>query len=157
VGPQARLGTGDPKRWAKRCSIRRACPPFEALRRCDAALAALDFLSNSPADREGHVVALRGTLSLAPLITTAAACRPQPRDLGQPCCNQIGSAAVVQCGSIAVELDRLGCTGDDSGLCCDTPAFGQHVIATGKLIHIPLGPGGIEWQLNDPRLCVEAR
>jgi hypothetical protein len=156
VGREALLGGGNPKHWERRCSIHRACAPFKPLRQCDARLSALDSLPNSPIDREGQVVALRGTLALGPSFTTAVGCEPKPHDPRRPCCNDIGCGAVVQCADAAVLLDRLGCGGDESGQCCNTPAFGQRVVAVGKLVHITPEPGGIEWQLDDPRLCSEA-
>ena len=156
VGREALLGGGNPKHWEKRCSIHRPCSLFKALRPCDAKLSALDSLPSSPIDRQGQVVALRGTLALTPVVTTAAGCEPKPHDPRQPCCNEVGTAAVIQCGDTAVVLDRLGCFGDESRLCCNTPAFGQAVVAVGKLVRFPPEWGGVEWQLDDPRLCLQA-
>jgi hypothetical protein len=155
VGNEARVIDGNPKLWAKGCWIQRACGPFKALRKCDANLSALDPLANFPADREGQVVALRGTLALSSLATTAMACRQQPH-AGRGCCNQVGCGAVIQYGDTAVLLDKLGCRGDDSRVCCDTPAFGEAVVAVGKLVRAPGESSGIEWRLDDPRLCSEA-
>ena len=155
-GSEARLRGGDPKKWSKGCLIQRSCQPFKPLPQCEAQRSAVDSFGSS-ANRVGQVVALRGMLNLAQVLTTAADCAPQAHDSGRPCCNKVGCGAVVQCGDTAVRLDGLGCGGDESRLCCNTPAFGQSVIAVGKLIHIPIEPGGIEWQLEDPRLCSEAR
>jgi hypothetical protein len=155
VGREARLGGDNPKHWGNSCLTQHACAPFKVLSQCDARLSPLDSLPNSPVDHQGQIVALRGSLTLAPVITTARACRPKPHDPAALCCNQIGTAAVVQCGNTPVLLDRLGCSGDESRLCCDTPAFGQPVVALGKLVRIPVGPGGIEWQLEGPKLCTD--
>jgi len=40
------------------------------------------------------------------------------------------------------------CTGDDSRLCCEAPAFGQTVIATGVLTESAHG-----WGLDNPIVC----
>jgi hypothetical protein len=44
---------------------------------------------------------------------------------------------------------KLGCTGDDSRLCCRTQAFGQLVVATGKL-----GGSKVQgWDLRSAEIC----
>ena len=156
VGGQALLGVDNPKRWEKRCAVQRACAPFKALSHCDPKLSVLDSLGTSPGDYAGQAVALRGTLSLGPYVTTAVACQPMPRDHRRPCCNQVGTPAFIQCGNTPVLLDGLGCRGDESRLCCDAPAFGQAVVATGNLARSPGGVDSIEWQLDTPKLCLEA-
>lgn len=155
VGGEARLGDDEPKRWEKRCSIQRACSPLAALGPCDPALTVRDSPANSN-DGDGKTIALRGTLSLGPIVTTAMACEPKLRDPRRRCCNQLGTRAILQCGDASVGLDKLGCAGDESRLCCDAPAFGQTVVAFGKLRRFPAEPGGIEWQLDEPKLCLEA-
>jgi hypothetical protein len=44
---------------------------------------------------------------------------------------------------------KMGCTGDDSRLCCRTQAFGQLVVATGKL-----GGSKVQgWDLRSAEIC----
>gem|GEM_PF-4975969 len=48
--------------------------------------------------------------------------------------------------------------GDESRQCCDVPAFGQTLVASGTLQAIPpeLRKGGIAWELKDVELCQSA-
>ena len=45
-------------------------------------------------------------------------------------------------------VDGLVCNGDESRRCCAAPAFGQDVIARGKLV-----ASGARWILRSPQLC----
>lgn len=90
---------------------------------------------------EGDRVAVRGPLWIGgPMFSTKVECSPNN------CCNEFG--ATVTIGALA--LEKAGCVGDDSAVCCSVPAFGQNVIATGvvKLIES-------EWTLVSPDLCID--
>jgi hypothetical protein len=60
----------------------------------------------------------------------------------------IGQGSIVL-GDGEPPLSLLGydCTGDESRLCCNLPAFGQTVVATGTLGRTN------EWFLTDPTIC----
>jgi len=53
----------------------------------------------------------------------------------------------------------LLCGGDESRACCTVPAFGQTVVATGRIIEendqAVTGRGG-RWALAEPTLCTES-
>jgi len=156
AGQEARLGDTHSNRWSDRCAIQRPCAPFKPFPRCAAGLSVLERLPTSLVDIEDRAVALRGTLALTGVVTTAVACRePSPRRPQKNCCNLVGTRAMIQRGESAVLLDGLGCTGDESRLCCDTPAFGQIVIAAGRLRRSSDSGAAIPWELLEPKLCVE--
>ena len=48
-----------------------------------------------------------------------------------------------------LRLEKLDCAGDDSRLCCDLPALGQPVIATGVLARSRTG----DYSLASPTVC----
>jgi hypothetical protein len=49
-------------------------------------------------------------------------------------------------------LATFECAGDDSRVCCNAPALGQPVIATGVLERTRRGT----WQLASPEICALA-
>jgi hypothetical protein len=76
---------------------------------------------------------------------------PDSCEPGQCCNSERRPVVVADDGAGAREgllLDELDCRGDDSRLCCNAPAFGQAVVATGKLVW-----GYSAWKLNAPALC----
>jgi hypothetical protein len=127
--------------WTKYCQIHRECPPVSALKRCSRSGPALDAFRVEGL-REGERVVVRGPLWIGgSLISTLKKCSQSYR-----CCNRVGATITV--GSIVV--DGVGCTGDDSEVCCTAPAFGQIVTASGVVRLI-----GSEWTLHSPELCVD--
>jgi len=58
-------------------------------------------------------------------------------------------------GASLLPLAGLGCAGDDSGSCCNAPAFGQTVVASGRLDAAPEGggPAMARYRLVDVTLC----
>jgi hypothetical protein len=55
-------------------------------------------------------------------------------------------------------LDDVVCGGDESRLCCNVPAFGQKVVATGKIeaeTEPDLVLRGSRWALTDVSLCTQ--
>jgi hypothetical protein len=53
-------------------------------------------------------------------------------------------------------LEDFVCGGDDSRLCCMAPAYGQSVIATGRLSR-EYGGSTAHWRLREVRLCLDSR
>jgi hypothetical protein len=141
VGRSAVLPSSQSSReWPNHCQIHRECPPVAALKRCLGSRYALDAFRVASL-REAERVVVRGPLWIGgPLISTKVKCR----DGG--CCNSFGATITV--GSIV--LDGVGCTGDDSQVCCTAPAFGQVVTASGVVRLVDS-----EWTLLSPELCVQ--
>ena len=134
------------REWQASCQIHRPCPPLRPLKRCPAPTACAAPVRTVDAVRlegagEGVRTTLRGPLWIGGQVTTTLkGCPPGM------CCNQV--AAGLSLG--VVTLDGLGCGGDASQLCCDAPAFGQIVVATGVLQR-----SGTAWTLFAPELCLE--
>jgi hypothetical protein len=96
----------------------------------------------------GHVVHVRAALGVGSIATSLVGCE-------KGCCNGVGGAvALVGTGGGTIALERFRCGGDESGLCCDAPAYGETVVATGTLAHLP--PLYRGWGLSDATICVEA-
>ena len=146
--------------WASNCQARRACPTARALGPCAPGLPRpvdVETLADAAPVAEGETLAVRGPLGLAIRMSTARGCRQDSGDVR--CCQHVGLSAFVGSPPRAVKLAGLGCDGDESRLCCDVPAFGERVVAVGRLVpeHDPAAvASGVRWALAEPLLCVEA-
>ena len=83
------------------------------------------------------------------VVGTWVTCRPRDPHSGIGCDRGIRGGSVVL-GEGEPPLSLLGdgdCEGDESRLCCDLPAFGQTVVATGTLWR------NNEWLLRDLTIC----
>ena len=65
------------------------------------------------------------------------------------CCNQTPRPIVIGGAEDALGLATFQCAGDDSRVCCNAPALGQPVIASGTLER----EGRSGWRLASPELC----
>ena len=135
--------------WDRHCMIRQACPTMpRTLRHCDAnakrdAQSHLDAPKHEWMDRP---VRVKGTLSVASVQGWLVRCPPS-------CCNRTYAPIVVRTETELVELEGLSCGGDESRMCCNAPAFGQAVIATGELtVGSPLSA---KWKLVNAELCLD--
>ena len=140
--------------FSARCLARHGCkrsvvraPP------CTSDVPARDWaaLAGEAPSLVGRRVTARGALFVGPLSKTMMDCEAPD---GIACCNRM-SAPVVMVGPRTLLLDRMGCAGDDSALCCNAPAYGQTVVATGLLepAHGPFDPMGSPYKLVDVALC----
>jgi hypothetical protein len=73
---------------------------------------------------------------------------------GIACCNRAG-APILLAGTPPLRLEGMYCSGDDSQVCCNAPAYGQTLIATGQLEQAESGSGEKVWKLVGPALCEE--
>jgi hypothetical protein len=133
------------------CLARRGCSRAPALvPRCGSLATARPWSEVlAEADtRVGQTVRVRGALALEPTYRTMIDCGEGG------CCNDVG-ASIVLAGGVTepLRLDGLSCAGDDSEICCDAPAYGQTVIATGRLEPAGGNAGTANWMLVEPRLC----
>jgi hypothetical protein len=157
LGNAAVVDRLDPKTSSRHCRVARPCKPVVPLERCPAGIAPLDATAlNALVPVEiGATISVRGALGLAETRTTANLCAQTP---GAPynCCHFVSIGAFVGDIPNGARLDGLGCGGDESRLCCSVPAFGQPIVATGKLMP-ETDPGlvqyGTRWRLGDVTLC----
>lgn len=147
--------------WGVECLSRRSCPALPKLVTCPSVPQPIEapMLGDTPPGPIGEIVAVRGPLGLAVMTSTMAACRSL--DTRRPCCNHLSIAAFVGQPPGAAHLVGLGCGGDESRLCCKVPAFGQTVVAIGKLArdedYLDARSAGVRWSLVDAHLCTDAR
>lgn len=137
--------------WPKNCRIHRRCPPLAPLPRCASeARRDADAVLRSETLAAGDAVTVRGQLGLGGGFRPAIQCGP--------CCMRAHSGVLLGTPPAAFHLESFGCSGDESRQCCDVPAFGQFVVASGKVqaasfdwVHLY----GVNWSLIDVKLCEE--
>lgn len=140
------------ERWPPKRRIHSPCPALAPLPRCG---------SDEPRDAEalfrsealavGDSVTVRGTLGLGGGFTTARRCTNQ-------CCNRSNTGVILGTPPLALPLETFVCAGDESRQCCDAPAFGEVVVADGKLQTASFEWNrlyGIKWSLIEVKLCQE--
>jgi hypothetical protein len=167
LGDMSTVGDeGDPKAWKSKCRIHEPCPPaVSKLPACagDVDTKPVTEILASTATFASRVVSVRGVLGVgkvAPfrdfgLMFPLAKCSPETA-----CCKAVEAPIVIgvglkaSAGQQTLGLRGLSCSGDESRMCCDAPAFGQTVVATGRLERVPpeAGPPNT-WQLADVALC----
>jgi len=77
----------------------------------------------------------------------------------EACCNRISGPVLLRGDVGAMALQGLFCAGDDSQGCCNAPAYGEEVVATGALEPSPARTGVAddpEWSLRDVKLCFDS-
>ena len=130
------IGTEDGSRYSASCQVRRGCDFGPApLPTCASDLKVSDW-STLRATAEAHVgqtLNLRGAIAVGPgpheYVSSLMDCHAPD---GIACCG--GSSHPVVLGAApALRLERLFCAGDDSEACCNAPAYGDTLIASGRL------------------------
>ena len=155
------VGASDPSLWAPECLLRRGCtlapspiepcrtdgPHGEGVRDWKEVLAVAPSLF-------GDTVSVRGLLEIGSIGSTMKGC---PRINGQGCCNAASGHVLLAGAAKTLALEGLYCKGDDSAACCNAPAYGQTVVATGRLegIRVVGDPTASGWILREPSICVE--
>jgi hypothetical protein len=155
----------DPSTLDDSCIAKRGCDSFpfmvapraitpRAVSRCPPEVrdaTSVDELLSTADSLAGRVVHVRGPIGIGSIGTSLVECAKGS------CCNGVsGTVVLVGSGRGTVALDRFRCIGDDSGLCCDAPAYGETVVATGRLADNGSLPPYRQWGLTDATLCVEA-
>jgi len=98
--------------------------------------------SDRAGESNGGQVTVRG-----PLLVQAGADAGSPSPQ-QRCVQSEPLPIVIGKDKNPLLVDGLACNGDESRRCCAAPAFGQDVIARGKLV-----ASGARWILRSPQLC----
>lgn len=125
--------------WPTGCAIGDGCPPQAAPPRCPA-----DVVGRAArwpvAQPAGGDAVIRG-----PLLVQAT----EGEALSEQRCAPAEPLPIVLGNDKSPLLvEGLACRGDESRRCCAAPAFGQEVVARGRLV-----ASGSRWILRNPQLC----
>jgi hypothetical protein len=132
IQEMAVVGGDDPPRYAPSCLARRGCNHGPApLATCAPGTSARTWAELYPDANAvlGQRVSVRGPLGVGSLFRSLVGCQSQPL---RECCNSAHGPVVIG-GAPWLELGGFFCSGDESQACCNAPAYGQTVIATGRL------------------------
>ena len=136
--------------WDGDCLVRRGCgrAPI-VLSRCGFFAMGQSWSDVLPEAESlyGEKVSVKGVLGVAAVMSYAMGC-------DQGCCNETNGPIVLAGATDVLGLKGLWCHGDDSELCCDAPAYGQTVIATGRLVPETESQVLGAWMLQDPEICI---
>jgi hypothetical protein len=152
IGRAAVDDAGVARDWPKGCKIWSACAPAPTLKPCAPDLQARDArtITQAAPGAPGDIVAVRGPLVLHFAQKDAVGC-----DHAVQCCHHVSINTFVGEPPNGVFLAPYGCFGDESRRCCTAPAFGQEVVARGKLRELGgRGRGGAFWALTGAELCL---
>jgi len=69
------------------------------------------------------------------------------------CCRHLRAPVLVGGAGGALAIEGLACSGDESRVCCNAPAYGQTVIATGRLVREEAGQTTGGWRLVNVTVC----
>jgi hypothetical protein len=150
------VGGDDESGYAPSCLIRRGCNHGPApLATCAPGTSPMTWaeLYRNANAQVGQQVTVRGPLGVGNLFNTLAGCRSNPL---KECCNRAGGP-VVMGGAPLLALDGFFCSGDESRACCNAPAYGQTVVAAGRLERDEnaIARHASGFRLRDAKLCVE--
>jgi len=140
--------------WYPPCRIHRACKEkADPLKPCQAgqkARAWADFAAGA-IDFKDRDVELSGRFELErDFFSSAVQCGEGV------CCNHVEKAVVLDGEPNGLVLERFGCSGDESRLCCNVIATGQAVIVRGTLVNTrPVPP--LTWKLTGVSVCELAK
>ena len=138
-----------PGGWEPDCAAHFACEvATKPLPACASGAAAGAVSWHELADRAAHLanqtIQVRGPLVLGPEVDESCY-------MGERCCHGRHRRAIALGGAERkLALEGLWCTGDGSRLCCSAPAYGQPVIATGKLVDVDG-----RWTLKPAAVCLD--
>lgn len=142
--------------WAPACMARSGCSRAPTpLQPCPEDTVAVDWseiLASAPS-LAGQIVSVRGPLGVGAAVNgTFNGCAMTGF---AACCNQYGAPLVVGGAAETLEVPGPRCEGDESELCCDVPAYGQSVVATGRLRQGSgeFSPPNPRWVLESASLC----
>ena len=150
------IGATDPAGWDAMCIVRTKCtmsaPPLGA---CGPDVRPRDWseVLASASKSTGQRISVRGLLGVGPQSTTLMGCFDSG---GRGCCNQTRGQVVLGGASEVLALEGFFCAGDDSQSCCNVPAYGQSVVATGALVRADSSAGPTRWHLARAVLCSES-
>ena len=136
--------------WAASCQSHQKCAEPPPIPDCKENVIAhnWDELEYNAAKAAGQTIDVEGPLALSPMHAVS----PQKCPPGV-CCHKLDMNVVLDGRPDALALPGFTCHGDDSGMCCNVPANGQLVTATGTLKKAPPG-SPLKWQLTKASFCI---
>ena len=160
-GPAATASAGKAK-----CQSERACSqPAQRLPRCegdnDPGRPVAEILGRAQS-LSGGVVRVRGALGVGPLVGAPSVAdmemqnesiRRASCDPAVTCCKQTLAPVLVGGADGAVSIEGMWCSGDESRACCNAPAFGQTVIASGVLVREQRHLTTVGWRVVNGSVC----
>jgi hypothetical protein len=151
----AMLHSGTPSEWAPNCLVHTGCAVAPIpLHRCPADQPDEEWSEVLPsaASHAGKELSVRGRLGVGQMASTAVGCG---RGALHGCCNYPTGPVVLAGPKKPLILEGLNCTGDESQICCNAPAYGQSVVATGTLEKNidEVSSSRSPWRLSNPKLC----
>ncbi|HEV3192969.1 MAG TPA: hypothetical protein VGY54_20825 [Polyangiaceae bacterium] len=156
VADLAIFGSTDGSGWSDGCMARRGCTVVPGhVPRCAKGISVQgwsDLLASAETLSE-KVVHVRGPIGVASMST-----RLGVRACSKPmCCNSMAGSVVLGGAPRTLGLEGLFCAGDISLACCNAPAYGETLLATGRLTResSPTGFAASGWTLTDVSLCTE--
>jgi hypothetical protein len=168
LGDQAVIEGPDAVYKKARCQGERPCPqPVRKLPTCestgdnDRGRPVAEILARAKS-LSGGIVRARGALGAGALVSVSsrggdwfglesdakATC-----DLAVSCCRQLWAPVLVGGAGGALAIEELSCGGDESRACCNAPAYGQTVIATGRLVREQPERTTVGWRLVNVTVC----
>jgi len=110
----------------------------------------------------GGVVRVRGALGVGPLYDAPSVADLEMQnksahkcDPATECCKWTWSPVLVGGPDGALSIEHRSCFGDESRACCNAPAYGQNVIASGVLVPEQRYIRTVGWRLVNVTLCEE--
>jgi hypothetical protein len=153
VAEVAVMGATDPAGWDANCIVRTKCTiSARPLGACGPDVRARDWseVLSSASKSVSQQISVRGRLGVGQGSTTLMGCFGSS---GRGCCNLTRGQLVLGGAPELLALEGFFCAGDDSQLCCNAPAFGQSVVATGELVRADSSAAPIRWRLARAVLC----
>lgn len=152
------VGATSPDAYDQGCRVWRGCSEtVTPLPRCPTGTTALtvELVLASARAFNGELVSVRAPLAIGMFMTHAMACSSREKD--KTCCNGVQGPILIGDESGSLGLDGFVCRGDNSMICCNAPAYGQMVVATGRMKPglSYFGDPRSQWSLADPTLCFE--
>jgi hypothetical protein len=155
-GPDAAAAAGK-----ARCQVQQPCrDPVKKLPACegdnDPGRPVAEILAKTKT-LSGGVVRVRGALgvgALVPAVYSSGMDWERPKcDPDVACCRSLWTPVLVGGADGALSIEGMWCGGDESRVCCNAPAYGQTVIASGVLSREPQERKTVGWRLSNVSVC----
>jgi hypothetical protein len=154
-------GAADAAAGKERCQRERPCQePVRKLPACegdnDPGRPVAEILAKAK-KLSGGIVRVRGALGVRALgpspFRGGIHYKRKACDSTVACCQSLWAPVLVGDQNGALVIDGLYCSGDESRACCNAPAYGQPVIASGVLVREPREYTTVGWRMVNVSVC----